>query len=202
MAEKALESRPVPIVTEQSIWEAVFPCLKPNSLHLDALREPYAPVDTDAGGTTGQLLKMVLQRGADPNPPGYRYTPLQEAVRHFEERWVQSLLLEHADPNTVGDPEGEHPYGVEEEEDWYDHHPLEICRSTRPPWQYKPDKKHDFDIDNQVEHARLRVEALLFQFGATEPEPEPKSMSEDEPEPEPESTDDPHPERVVIMIDG
>ncbi|RYP79389.1 hypothetical protein DL769_002973 [Monosporascus sp. CRB-8-3] len=153
----------------------------------DALREPYAPVDVDAGGTTGQLLKMVLQRGADPNPPGYRYTPLQEAVRHLEERWVQSLLLEHADPNAVGDPEGEHPYGVEEEEDWYDHHPLEICRSTRPPWQDKPDKKHDFDIEDQVEHARLRVEALLFRFGAMEPEPEPAGDS--------------HPEREVIMID-
>ncbi|RYP77995.1 hypothetical protein DL771_000854 [Monosporascus sp. 5C6A] len=321
MTEKALESRRALIVREQSIWEAVFPCLKPNSLHLDALRnvairqafpkwaklnalfrtekgavlpsrqetsilvslltlnwpelaavylkqiapddraalwadtfimspeaggrnaaanpardrttilrlcvarrridflehfleagadfahesrvlfdalrEPYAPVDVDAGGTTGQLLKMVLQRGADPNPPGCLYTPLQEAVRHLEERWVQSLLLEHADPNAVGDPKGEHPYGLEEEEDWYDHHPLEICRSTRPPWQDKPDKKHDFDIEDQVEHARLRVEALLFQFGATEPEPEPESESETEPEP----ADDSHPDRVVIMID-
>ncbi|RYO96745.1 hypothetical protein DL763_003021 [Monosporascus cannonballus] len=321
MTEKALESRRALIVTEQSIWETVFPCLKPTSLHLDALRnaatrqafpkwaklnalfrtekgavlpsrqetsilvslltlnwpelaavylkqiapddraalwtdtfimspeaggrnaaanptrdqttmlrlcvarrridflehfleagadftrepralfdalrEPYEPVDVDAGGTTGQLLKMVLQRGADPNPPEYRYTPLQEAVRHLEERWVQSLLFEHADPNAVGDPEGEHPYGVEEEEEWYDQHPLEICRSTRPPWQDKPDKKHDFDIEDQVEHARVRVEALLFQFGATEPEPQ----SESETEPEPEPAGDSHPEPEVIMID-
>ncbi|RYP19912.1 hypothetical protein DL765_003060 [Monosporascus sp. GIB2] len=331
MTEKALESRRALIVTEQSIWEAVFPCLKPNSLHLDALRnaatrqafpkwaklnalfrtekgavlpsrqetsilvslltlnwpelaavylkqiapddraalwtdtfimspeaggrnaaanpardrttilrlcvarrridflehfleagadfarepralfdalrEPYEPVDVDAGGTTGQLLKMVLQRGADPNPPGYRYTPLQEAVRHLEERWVQSLLLEHADPNADGDPEGEHPYGVKGKEKWYDRHPLEICRSTRPPWQDKLDKKHDFDIEDQVERARLRVEALLFQFGATEPKPEPEPepqsehQSESETETEPEPAGDSPPERVVIMID-
>lgn len=168
-----------------------------------ALREPYAPAGDgpsaaaaaslgqgktmarqkkDDGAITGQLLKMVLQRGADPNPRGYQCTPLQVAVRHLEERWVQSLLIEHADANAVGDPEGAHPFSinggggecVEDDEDWFEEHPLWICREIDPNWS----EVDDFELPDQIRHARLRVENLLLQYGAEEPEEEEDGQGE------------------------
>lgn len=144
-----------------------------NEIIYAALRDPYAPAgDTTSssqedGVTTGQLLKMVLQRGADPNPKGFLYTPLQAAACYLEERWIQSLLIEHADPNAVGDPEGAHPYNGNEK-DWFQHHPLRICREADPDWQ----EDDEFEKEEQINRARLRVENLLVQYGAREPEEE------------------------------
>ena len=140
--------------------------------------EGLAPRQDD-GATTGTLLKMLLQQGANPNPEGYNYTPLQVAVRHLEERWVQSLLLEQADPNEVGDPNGVHPYHDSgrnvDDEDWFQHHPLRICREASPPWDHDA---HDFEFDEQVLQARIRVQALLMQYGAREPD-EDEEMEDD-----------------------
>lgn len=152
-----------------------------NEIIYAALRDPYAPAgDTTSssqedGVTTGQLLKMVLQRGADPNPKGFLYTPLQAAACYLEERWIQSLLIEHADPNAVGDPEGAHPYNGNEK-DWFQHHPLRICREADPDWQ----EDDEFEKEEQINRARLRVENLLVQYGAREPEEEEEEDNTDD----------------------
>ncbi|KAI1102810.1 hypothetical protein F4804DRAFT_333871 [Jackrogersella minutella] len=80
------------------------------------------------------LFKMILERGADPNPPNFKYTPLQDAVRRLEEGWVQSLLIECRDANLVGGPDGEHPYGLAEDRPWHQQHPLGLCRAAKPRW--------------------------------------------------------------------
>ena len=157
-----------------------------NHILYAALQDPYVQNDyvadndkrtmarQDDGTTTSTLLKMVLQQGANPNPEGYKYTPLQAAIRHLEERWVQSLLLEQADPNAIGDPEGKHPYGEGQDEPWFQHHPLRICREADPPWD-----DDDFEFEEQAARARARVEALLVQYGAREPD-EDDDMEEDQ----------------------
>ncbi|XDG01159.1 hypothetical protein ABKA04_000774 [Annulohypoxylon sp. FPYF3050] len=129
-----------------------------------ALQNPYGD-DGDDGQTTGQLLKMLLERGANPNPPGFLYTPLQDAVHRLEESWVQSLLLEGRDANAIGDPGGVHPYGIAEDRPWHKQHPLEICRKTNPMWE-------DNDgIEDQIAKSRKQIELLLTQYGAREPVP-------------------------------
>ncbi|KAI1144534.1 hypothetical protein F5Y05DRAFT_418489 [Hypoxylon sp. FL0543] len=136
-----------------------------------ALSNPYDDDDND-GSTTGQLLKMLLERGADPNPSGYIYTPLQDAVHHLEEGWVQSLLIECRDANLMGNPDGEHPYGSDTDQSWHKRHPLEICRTTKPRWQ-------DTDsMEDQIVKSRKQVELLLIQYGARLPSPPPRPPSE------------------------
>ncbi|CAJ2506036.1 Uu.00g001660.m01.CDS01 [Anthostomella pinea] len=101
----------------------------PYSPHKEENREER----DDDGTVTGKLLKLLLEQGADPNPPGYRFTPLQDVVHHLEEGWVQSLLCEGRDANVTGDPNGDLPYGNNEL--WHRQHPLKICRTIRPAWQ-------------------------------------------------------------------
>ncbi|OTB08425.1 hypothetical protein M426DRAFT_7740 [Hypoxylon sp. CI-4A] len=139
--------------------------IKENNIIFLALKNPYGfdEENGDDGSTTGQLLKMILESGADPNPPGFKYTPLQCAVRHLEESWVQSLLIECREANLVGDPNGEHPYGARENKTWFKEHPLRICRTTKPQWQ-------DSDgLEDQIEKSKKQVELLLMQYGAEEP---------------------------------
>ncbi|KAI1457122.1 hypothetical protein F4805DRAFT_467607 [Annulohypoxylon moriforme] len=130
-----------------------------------ALENPYGD-DGDDGQTTGQLLKMILERGADPNPPGFLYTPLQDAVHRLEEGWVQSLLLECRDANAMGDPNGTHPYDLVEDRAWHKQHPLDICRTTKPLWQGSD------GIEDQIEKSRKQVALLLTQYGARRPVPQ------------------------------
>ncbi|KAI1412860.1 hypothetical protein F5Y13DRAFT_199364 [Hypoxylon sp. FL1857] len=127
-----------------------------------ALSNPYDDDDND-GSVTGRLLKMLLERGADPNPAGHIYTPLQDAVHHLEESWVQSLLIECRDANLMGDPDGEHPYGSDTDWPWHKQHPLQICRTTKPEW---PDSD---TMEDQVNKARRQIELLLIQYGARLP---------------------------------
>lgn len=127
-----------------------------------ALKNPYSEDDND-GSITGQLLKMLLERGADPNPAGYIYTPLQDAVHHLEESWVQNLLIECRDANLMGDPGGEHPYGSNTDRQWHKQHPLEICRTTKPQWQESD------AMEEQIKKSRKQIELLLTQYGARLP---------------------------------
>ncbi|KAI0841750.1 hypothetical protein F5Y06DRAFT_307683 [Hypoxylon sp. FL0890] len=135
-----------------------------------ALSNPYGDDDND-GCITGQLLKMLLERGADPNPPGHIYTPLQDAVHYLEEGWVQSLLIECRDANLMGVPNGEHPYGSDTDQPWHKRHPLEICRTTKPRW---PESDA---IEDQISKSRKQVELLLIQYGARLPSPNPRRSS-------------------------
>ncbi|KAI0851795.1 hypothetical protein F5Y00DRAFT_259284 [Daldinia vernicosa] len=125
-----------------------------------ALEHPYGLGELESDGSvTSQLLKMLLEAGADPNPPGYLYTPLQFAVHHLEESWVQSLLIEARDANLIGDPNGEHPYGLKKHEDWHRLHPLEICRRTPPG-------RDNDGSEGLNSKAKKRIEQLLIQYGA------------------------------------
>ncbi|OTA91628.1 hypothetical protein M434DRAFT_342239 [Hypoxylon sp. CO27-5] len=142
---------------------------EPNIVFL-ALSNPYSEDDND-GSITGQLLKMLLERGADPNPAGYIYTPLQDAVHHLEEGWVQSLLIECRDANLVGDPNGEHPYGSSSDRQWHRQHPLQICRTTKPKWQESD------AMEEQINKSRRQVELLLTQYGAHLPTTPPPPQS-------------------------
>lgn len=140
-----------------------------------ALRNPYGIDNSDDESLTGEVLKVLLESGADPNPPGYVYTPLQDAVRHLEESWVRSLLLEGRDPNGKGNPEGEHPYGGEAKK-WHSQHPLQICRTAAPSWEIT------HDIEEQLQRARNQVRLLLLQYGAKEPPASPEAIVIDEDE--------------------
>ncbi|KAI1862690.1 uncharacterized protein JN550_010027 [Neoarthrinium moseri] len=82
---------------------------EPNIVFL-ALSKPYEDGD---GSTTGRLLTLLLEAGANPNPAGFRFTPLQLAVRNLEEQWVHALMAEYPNPNAVGEKYGEHPWYTE-----------------------------------------------------------------------------------------
>ncbi|KAI0180904.1 hypothetical protein GGR52DRAFT_577610 [Hypoxylon sp. FL1284] len=119
---------------------------EPSIIH-KALREPYFPEGNEDGSVTGRVLKILLEAGADPNPPGFLYTPLQYTVLLLEESWVQSLLLEGRDANSIGDPTGRHPWGGEGE-DWHSQNPLDICDTTNP-WKE--------DEDGELERVRRQL---------------------------------------------
>lgn len=118
--------------------------------------------DEDAGDKTGRMLKMLLVRGVRPEAPGYIFTPLQFAVSNLEERWVDDLLGECADPNAVGDPDGVHPFGAEHDDIQGHLTPLEICSQTTPEWL-----KSDLDAE-LIEDVRKRVEESLRRWGAVD----------------------------------
>jgi hypothetical protein len=52
------------------------------------------------------VVDWLLGHGADPNPKGYRVTPLQIAVASWDYHGVESLLAAGADPNNIGDADG------------------------------------------------------------------------------------------------
>ncbi|KAK6952914.1 hypothetical protein Daesc_005211 [Daldinia eschscholtzii] len=138
-----------------------------------ALANPWGIDDAETDGlATGQLLKMLLEAGADPNPPGFLYTPLQAAVSHLEESWVQSLLIEARDANLIGDPKGKHPYGIKESMEWFSWHPLKICRRA-------PTGTDNEGPEGLSSKSKKRIEQLLIQYGA-EMEPEVVDVSSDD----------------------
>ncbi|ROV97128.1 hypothetical protein VMCG_07526 [Cytospora schulzeri] len=125
-----------------------------------ALEDPYGNDETCDGKTTSLLLRTLLDRGADPNPKGYKFTPLQLATRQLEPLWVNRLLSAGAEPNAVGDPTGSNPPGFESDRSWYKKSPMEICNdgNLKPEWE--PDEDHH----GEVRQSRNRVRALLGQF--------------------------------------
>lgn len=133
-----------------------------------AMKHPYGEGnDNDDGTTTGQLLQLLLERGADPQPGGFRFTPLQMAVYYLEERWVHSLLSEDPDPNVVGVVDGENPYpDCPMENAWHRHHPLKICREAMPPWN----NDHPDEMADQIEKSRRHITSMLVDYGAVEME--------------------------------
>ncbi|KAI1082401.1 hypothetical protein F5B20DRAFT_35383 [Whalleya microplaca] len=124
-----------------------------------ALHNPYGENDRD-GTITGKLIKLLLLNGAESNPPGYKYTPLQDAVHHLEESWVQALLREGRCANQVGDPDGEYPYGCDQDEEWHSHHPLRVCRDATVK---------EGGTDDELYMSKGLVKELLEQYGAHEP---------------------------------
>lgn len=129
--------------------------------------------DEDGGAKTGQMLKMLLERGVQPEAPGYVFTPLQFAVSNLEDRWVSDLLSEWANPNAVGSKGGVHPFGAGHDDVDGQMTPLAICKVTKPEWL-----KSDLDAD-LMEDARDRVQCLLRQWGAVD---QPIVVSDDEEE--------------------
>jgi hypothetical protein len=129
-------------------------------------------LDEDAGEKTGRMLKMLLARGVRPEAPGYVFTPLQFAVSNLEERWVDDLLNDGADPNAIGDADGVHPFGAEHDEIQGHMPSLEICGTTTPEWL-----KSDIDAD-LIEDVRRRVAETLRRWGAVDPRP-PRPLVED-----------------------
>lgn len=126
-----------------------------------ALEDPYSDSEgrDDDGSTTGQLLRTLLERGANPNAVGrYKWTPLQVAARQLEHFWVQELLYYRADPNAVvGQGPGDGECGADDDPDhngekWYYKTPIEICRTTKPKWG---ENEEDWGW------SRSRVEQLL-----------------------------------------
>ncbi|KUI58314.1 Vegetative incompatibility protein HET-E-1 [Cytospora mali] len=136
----------------------------PNSYEPDilyrALEDPYGNDETCNGRTTGKILKTLLDRGAKPNPKGYKFTPLQLATRHFDSFWVNRLLCSGADPNAVGDPQGISPPGFESDRSWHKKTPMEICqdKSVKPEWE------QDEDDDGEMDNSQKRVQELLSHF--------------------------------------
>lgn len=97
-----------------------------------ALSEAYEREDGDSG-TTRDLLKELLEHGADPNPIGFCVTPLQVATHCLELSWVQQLLSSAAKVEAVGETAGVDPLPPPDDSDdreWYKHKPLKICMDS------------------------------------------------------------------------
>lgn len=134
-----------------------------------ALEDPYrngessgsssgstSPSPSDDGSTTGTLLRVLLERGANPNPGGRKWTPLQIATRQLEPAWVDELLYHGAEPDAVGSDDDDDICDREEgSAKWYHKTPLQICKDTRPCWTVDDD-------DANLHWSRDRVEHLLL----------------------------------------
>lgn len=146
----------------------------------------------DDGSTTSRLLRILLERGADPDPGGKPWTPLQVATRELEPYWVQELLYHGARPDVVGSSGGGgYRDGGEEQEGessniggggggsrskghtaretrkkWYHKTPLQICRETRPRWVQDDSEGLGAglgdDVDDNLRWSRARVEQMLL----------------------------------------
>lgn len=135
-----------------------------NELIMDLFYHAYGHKgldDVDGGAKTGQMLKMLLERGVPAEASGYIFTPLQFAVSNLEDRWVHDLLYEGANANATGDKDGVHPFGEGYTYINGRHTPLQICKETRPLWQTS-----DEDDQEPINDARRAVEFLLRQWGA------------------------------------
>lgn len=94
-----------------------------------ALGDAYERDDGDDGITLA-LLKELLLSGADPNPEGFKVTPLQVATHCLEPSWVHELLSTGAHEQAIGETAGVDPLPPPDESDdrkWYKHKPLKIC---------------------------------------------------------------------------
>ncbi|KAK4446171.1 hypothetical protein QBC34DRAFT_357172 [Podospora aff. communis PSN243] len=87
----------------------------------------------DRGGSS--VIEWLLELGADPNPMGYRVTPLQRMVQRGDKCAVRALLKAGADPNGCGDSNGakwchETTIGREDSQ-LHGHSPLYIVETYR-----------------------------------------------------------------------
>lgn len=126
-----------------------------------ALQDPYGDDETCNGQETSSILRILLERGAKPNPAGYKVTPLQLATRMLEPTWVQRLLMAGADPDAVGSPKGTGPPGFDGDHPWHKKPPIVLCNdgNIRPAWEQDDD--HDGET---AKLARRRVWQLLHQY--------------------------------------
>lgn len=153
----------------------------------------YNPYDEQRRPIVLTLLRLLLDAGSGtkPNPtpllPGsdqprrgargrFAFTPLQVAVAHLEEDWVDALLVAGAHPDAVGGPPPEYPNANGHIPHCYTRAvpsglgsavlcemgrltPLQVARVTSPPW----------DTDDKValvKEKRKRIERMLRQWGA------------------------------------
>lgn len=126
-----------------------------------ALQDPYGDDETCNGKTTSLLLRLLLDRGANPNQKRYKFTPLQLATRQLEPIWVQRLLLAGADPDAVGNPKGINPPGFDVDHSWHKKSPIALCNdgSLKPEWE-----QDDYNDGETAKLSRKRVKQLLYQY--------------------------------------
>jgi hypothetical protein len=74
--------------------------------------------DQNSFQTLNDTIVVALNIGATPNPPGFRFTPLQFAIFDYQRNVIETLLDQGALPNACGDPFGEIPAGIEIFEDY------------------------------------------------------------------------------------
>lgn len=106
------------------------------------------------------LVRTLLEAGAEPNPSGYRVTPLQIAVAAWDLEGVQLLLEYGADPEGTGDPNGliwPHTSPKFRFNGLHGKSPLQICR-TRECFHHV---KNDIRIERKP--ALEQIEQLLLQ---------------------------------------
>jgi hypothetical protein len=105
-------------------------------------------------------VRTLLEAGAEPNPSGYRVTPLQIAVAAWDLEGVQLLLEYGADPEGTGDPNGliwPHTSPKFRFNGLHGKSPLQICR-TRECFHHV---KNDIRIERAP--ALEQIEWLLLQ---------------------------------------
>ena len=124
-----------------------------------AMEDPYGNDENCNPNPTRILLTTLLDRGANPDPPGFKFTPLQLAVRYIEPRWVGVILASNANPDVVGDTRGILPPGHETDRAWHRKTPMEMCcdgtiRIEREAFEGE---------DGEVSRNRRRVRELLRQ---------------------------------------
>jgi hypothetical protein len=105
-------------------------------------------------------VRTLLEAGAEPNPSGYRVTPLQIAVAAWDLEGVQLLLEYGADPEGTGDPNGliwPHTSPKFGFNGLHGKSPLQICR-TRECFHHV-----EYDIRIERTPALEQIEQLLLQ---------------------------------------
>ncbi len=106
-------------------------------------------------------LVQILRLGADPDPAGFRVTPLQIAVRTRDVAGARTLLAAGASPNNAGDGQGidwRHDTVLAIFSHFHGHTPLHLLRHMPPvrfswsKWIYRP---VNVQVVRKIEHLLL-----------------------------------------------
>lgn len=142
------------LVSYQDLLPIIMSSSYPSSKVSDVL-----PID--------HILQRLLDLGADPDPQGFRVTPLQIAIYQRDLGVVRKLLEVGADPNNAGDPEGTtwnnnsvlSPYNR-----FHGHAPIEIL-SFEPCFPFEDDMSREH-IENANGVVTDEIRRILLSYGA------------------------------------
>jgi hypothetical protein len=121
----------------------------------------------------GDVLQRLLDLGADPDPTGFRVTPLQIATYTRDLEYVRILLNAGADPNNAGDPHGSAWNGDSVLSPFNRLHgnaPIELLRALEPQFFYLG-RMTDEEIEAAEGVITDEIEWALLSYGATPPRP-------------------------------
>ncbi|KAH8888439.1 hypothetical protein GQ53DRAFT_826144 [Thozetella sp. PMI_491] len=164
-------SNSLPYYMPGSYWRALETDSRAHKADLLEDGEPYSKDDP--------TLQRLLALGADPDPEGFRVTPLQISVFARNLPGVRQLLAAGADPNNAGDPQGiswdKDGFVLQSYDELHGLAPIDVlyCLERVPYTKHflisdgLPVPRLSYKAEGYNGAIAVEIERLLLQYGAT-----------------------------------